>query len=92
MVIAAKKAGVKRFVYASSSSVYGDNEEYREVEKERVIIWNPDYRVGFQYISIDDTENLKFHKSSPTIRLYCIKSNTNFDKNKKNLLLYCVIG
>jgi len=40
------------------------------------------------YISIDDTENLKFHKSSPTIRLYCIKSNTNSNKNKKNLLLY----
>lgn len=33
MLIAARDAGVRRFVYASSSSVYGDHEELPKVEK-----------------------------------------------------------
>ncbi len=35
LLLAAKKAGVKRLVYASSSSTYGDNKQYPQVETMR---------------------------------------------------------
>ena len=54
-------------------NVYGDNEEYREVEKERVIIWNPNYRVGFQFIF--DQEELPNYTF---IHLYPYSEDNNF--------------
>lgn len=36
-------------------NVYGKNEEYRQMTKDKVVIWNSEYGVGFQYI-FDDEE------------------------------------
>jgi hypothetical protein len=36
-------------------NVYGDDEKYREITKDKTIIWNPDYKVAFQYI-FDNSE------------------------------------
>ena len=41
MLTAAKENGVKRFVYASSSSVYGDSEELPKVEERRGNLLSP---------------------------------------------------
>lgn len=37
------------------SNVYGNDEEYREITKDRTIIWNSEYGIAFQYI-FDDSE------------------------------------
>lgn len=36
-------------------NVYGDDEEYREMTKDRTIIWNSEYGIAFQYI-FDNSE------------------------------------
>jgi hypothetical protein len=36
-------------------NVYGDDEKYREITKDKTIIWNTDYKVAFQYI-FDNSE------------------------------------
>jgi len=41
MITAAKDAGIKRFVYASSSSVYGDSEELPKVEERTGNVLSP---------------------------------------------------
>jgi hypothetical protein len=54
-------------------NVYGNNEDYREMTDNKVIIWNSDYKVGFQYI-FD-------HKELPDytfIHLYPYSENYNY--------------
>ena len=50
---------ILREVFDSKSTfkrnVYGGEEEYREVTKNRTVIWNPEYKIAFQYI-FDDRE------------------------------------
>ena len=50
---------ILREVFDSKSTfkrnVYGGEEEYREVTKNRTVIWNPEYNIAFQYI-FDDRE------------------------------------
>lgn len=36
-------------------NVYGHDEKYREIRKDSTIIWNPDYKVAFQYV-FDDSQ------------------------------------
>lgn len=40
---------------AFKRNVYGDDEEYREMTKDRTIIWNSEYGIAFQYI-FDNSE------------------------------------
>jgi hypothetical protein len=54
-------------------NVYGDDEDYREMTTSKVIIWNSDYRIGFQYIF--DQKELPDYTF---IHLYPYSENSNY--------------
>ena len=100
MVIASKEAGIKRFIYASSSSVYGISEEKNVTENHPLVpltLYNK-YKgmcepLLFQHTS-NDFEGIVFRPAtvcgySPRMRLdLSVNILTNFAINKYEILVF----